>query len=125
MPIINRRSIEKPGNFGDCMKGRIRFMTAITPACAHAYQATCLTRHMLAVPRQNFRLPKLKARYPYLPDDRSTTRTRGNDFRGWAIYTDGGTRVVENEILAGRGVISRSPHGRIDIMFGPVVTTRC
>ena len=121
----HRRSIENPGNFGDCMKGRIRFMTAITPAYAHAYQATCLTRHMLAVPRQNFRQPKLKARYPYLPDDRSTTRTRGNDFRGWSICTDGGTRVVENETLARWSVISRSLHGRIDIMFGPVVTTGC
>ena len=62
----HRRSIENPGNFGDSMKGRIRLMTAITPAYAHAHQATCLTRHMLAIPRQNFRLPKLKARYPYL-----------------------------------------------------------
>ena len=33
----HRRDIENPGNFGDCMKGRIRFMTAITPAYAHAY----------------------------------------------------------------------------------------
>ena len=32
--------------------------------------------------RQNFRLPKPKARYPYLPNARSTTRERGNDFRG-------------------------------------------
>ena len=58
------------------MKGRIRFLTAITPAYAHAYQATCLAQHMPAVPRQNFRLPKLKARYPYLPDDRSLTSKR-------------------------------------------------
>ena len=50
-------------------------------------------------------------------------RERGNDFRGWAINTDGGTRVVDGETLAGWGVISRSPHGRIDVMFGPVVTT--
>ena len=38
-------------------------------------------------------------------------------------YTDGGTRVVDGETLAGRGVISRSTHGRIDVMFCPVVTT--
>ena len=119
----HRQGFENPGNFGDCMKGRIRFMTAITPAYAHAYQATCLTTHMLAVPHQNFRLPKPKTRYPYLPNARSTTRERGNDFRGWAIYTNGGTRVVDGETLAGWGVISRSPHGRIDVMFGPVVTT--
>ena len=81
----HRQGFENPGNFGDCMKGRIRFMTAITPAYAHAYQATCLTRHMPAVPHQHFRLPKLKTRYPYL-NDRTTTRTRGIDFRGWAIF---------------------------------------
>ena len=31
--------------------------------------------------------------------------------------------MVDGETLAGWDVISRSPHGRIDIMFGPVVTT--
>ena len=85
----HRRSIENPGNFGDCMKGRIRFMTAITSAYAHAYQATCLTRHMLAVPRLNFRLPETEAIHPHLPNVRTTTREGG-----WAVYTDGGTRVV-------------------------------
>ena len=119
----HRQGSENSGNFGGCMKGRIRFMTAITPAYAHAYQATCLARHMPAVPQHNFRLPKLKARYPYPPNYRSRTCTRGTDFRGWAIYSDGGTRIVDGETLAGWGVISRSPHGRISVMFGPVVTT--
>ena len=119
----HRQGGENPGNFGDCMKGRIRLMTAITPAHAHAYLATCLARHLPAVPHQNFRLPKLKARYPYLPNARSTTRERGNDYRGWAIYTDGGTRIVDGETLAGWSVISRSPLGRIDVMFHPVIIT--
>ena len=66
---------------------------------------------------------QLKARYPYLPNARPTTRERGHDFSGWAIYTDGSTRVVDGETFAGLGVISRSPNGRIDVMFGPVVTT--
>ena len=118
-----RRSIESSGNFGDCIKGRIRFMTAITSAYAHAYQATCLTRHIPVVPRLNFRLPKPKARYPHLPNVRTTRRERGNDFQGWAINTDGGTRVVDGETSAGWSVIARSPHGRTDIMFGPVITT--
>ena len=118
-----RRSIENPGNLGDSMKGRFLFMTAITPAYAHAYQATCLTRHMPSIPHQNFRLPKPKARYPHLSSLRTTTRERGNDFRGWAIYTDGGTRVVNGETFAGWSIIARSHHGRIDIMFGPVITT--
>ena len=38
-------------------------------------------------------------------------------------HTDGGTRVEDGEILAGRIAIARSLHGRIDIMFGPVITT--
>ena len=40
MAIIDqhRRNADNPGNFGDCMQGRIRFMIAITPTCAHAYQ---------------------------------------------------------------------------------------
>ena len=48
------------------------------------------------------------------------TSERGNRYHGWAICTDGGTRVVDGETLAGWGVISRSLHGRIDVMFGPV-----
>ena len=84
----HRRNIENPGNFGDCMRGRIRFMTAITPASAHAYQLICLTRHVPLVPSQKFRLPAAKARYPHLPNIRSTTREKGNDFQVWAIYAD-------------------------------------
>ena len=108
------------GNFGDCMKGRVHFMTAITPACAHAYQATCLAQHLPGVPHHNFRLPKPTARYPYLPNARSTTRERGNDYRGGFFFSDGGTRVVDGEILAGGGVISRSPRGRIFVLFGVI-----
>ena len=63
----HRRSIENPGNSGDCMKGRIRVMTAVTPAYAHAYQVTCLTRHMHAVPRLNYRLPKPKGQISTSP----------------------------------------------------------
>ena len=51
------------------------------------------------------------------------TRERGNDYRAWAICTDGGTRVVDGEILAGWFVICRFFHGRLDFMFGPVVTS--
>ena len=36
---------------------------------------------------------------------------------------DGGTRVVDGETLAGWSVISRSPRGRIYVMFGPVIIT--
>ena len=51
----HRLNLENPGNFGDCTEGRIRFMTAITPGCAHAYRVTCLTRHRLAIVQHNFR----------------------------------------------------------------------
>ena len=77
------------------MKGRMRFMTAITPAYAHAYQATCLTRRMPAVQSQKFRLPSAKATYLHLTNGRTTTRESSDDFQGWAIYTDGGTRLAE------------------------------
>ena len=107
-------------NSGACLTGRVRFMTAITPAYAHAHQTICLAMHSLGVSHHSFRRPKPKSRYPYLPNDRSSTRELVNDYHGWAIYTDGGTRVVDGEILAGRGVISRSPRGRIFLMFGPL-----
>ena len=87
----HRRNIENPGNFGDCMKGRIRFMTDITPTYAHAYQITCLTRHMPSFQCQKFRTPSAKSRYPHLPNSRTRTRERGNDFQGWDIHTDGGS----------------------------------
>ena len=78
--------------------------------------------HFPGVPHRSFRLPKPKSRYPHLPNDRSITRELGNDYHGWAIETDGGTRVVDGEILAGWSVISRSPRGRIIVLFGPVIT---
>ena len=42
---------------------------------------------------------------------------------GGLFCSDGGTRVVDGETFAGWCVVSRSPHGRIYVMFGPVVTT--
>ena len=118
----HRLKYANTGNFGDCMKGRVRLMTAITPAHAHAYQTMCLAQHFPGVPHHTFRLPKPKSRYPYLPIDRSMTSELGNDYHGRAISTDGGTRVVDGETLAGWGVISRSSRGRIYVMFGPVIT---
>ena len=76
-------------------------MTAIILACAHAYQTMCLAQHFPGVPHHTFRLPKPKSRYPYFPNGRSITSELGNDYHGWATYTDGGTRVVDGETLAG------------------------
>ena len=124
MPITHhRRNIDNPGNLGACKKWRIRFMTAITPAYAHAYQFICLAGHIPAAFPSKFRLPVAKARFPHLPIARATTREKGNDFHGWAIYIDGGTPSADGETLAGWCVVARSLHGRIYVMFGPVVTT--
>ena len=98
-------------------------MTGITPAYAHAYQVTCLTGRLPAVPSQKFRLPAAKARYRHLPNARTATREKSNDFQGWAVYIDGSTRLADGETLARWGAVARSPHGRMDIMFGPFITT--
>ena len=45
----HRRNTNNPGNFGDCMEGRIRLMTAITSTYAHAYQSLCLTGRLFVV----------------------------------------------------------------------------
>ena len=55
----HRLDSENSGNFGDCMSGRVRFMTAITPDYAHAYQTICLGMPFSGVPR-----------YSFLPNDR-------------------------------------------------------
>ena len=38
--------------------------------------------------------------------------------------TDGGTRVVNGETFVGGSVMARFLHGRIEIIFGPVITTK-
>ena len=67
------------------MEGRIRFMTAITLAFAHAYQVTkthaCRPTPQLLAEAQS----QISA---HLPNIRATTRDRGNDFQGWAIYSE-------------------------------------
>ena len=76
---------------------------------------------MPAVLHRNFRLPKAKARHifsTFVPQYVKEAR-----FPTVGHHTDGCTRVVNGKILAVPGVIARSPHGRIGIMFGPVITT--
>ena len=82
--------------------GRVRFMTAITLAYAHAYLIICLGMHSPGVPYHAFRLSRFKFRYPCLPNDRSLSKELGHDYHGC------GTRVVDGETVAGWGVISRS-----------------
>ena len=82
------------GNFGDCLTRRVRFMTAITPAYAYVYQTICLAMHFLGVPPH---LPRSQAhvQVSIFPNDHSNTSEVGNDYHGCAIFTDGGTRVVD------------------------------
>ena len=62
----HRHNANNPGNFEDCMEGRIRSLTAITPRYAHAYQSLCLVVRPFDFPHQRFRLPSVKAKYPNL-----------------------------------------------------------
>ena len=106
--LHHHRNLDNPGHFGHCTEGRIRLRTAITPTYAHAYQSICLAVRTLVVLYQKFRLPAAKARNPNLPNSRTTTRETGNDFQGWAIYTDGGTRVSDGEeTIAGCRAVAR------------------
>ena len=55
-------------SFGNCREERIRFMTAITPTYARAYQSFCLTRCPLVARPPKFLLPATEARYPHHPN---------------------------------------------------------
>ena len=52
--IHHRQNSDSPGIFEDCKQGRIRLMTALAPAHAHAVQAICGGRRAgdILVPRQ-------------------------------------------------------------------------
>ena len=45
----HRHNADNPGKFQGCMEGRIRLVTAITPACVHAHRAVCLARRPLDI----------------------------------------------------------------------------
>ena len=93
-------NLDIPGRFKDCMEERIRLVTAVTPAYAHAYQAICLARRPIDIPCQRFRLPSAKAKYPNLPNIRTITRNNGDDHKGWAVFTVGGTHIIDSETTA-------------------------
>ena len=62
----HRHTANNPGNFEDCMDWRIRFLTAITPRYAHAYQSFCRVGRPFDFSHQRFCLPSVKAKYPNL-----------------------------------------------------------
>ena len=118
-----RLDSENSGNFGDFIKRKDSFNNG-HHSYAHAHQATCLAQHFPGVQHHNFWLPKPKSRYPYLPDDSSITREKEATIVVCGLFV---LMVVFASLmvktLAGWCVISRSPRGRIDVMFGPVITT--
>ena len=74
---------------GDCMKGRIRFITAITAAFAYPDHVICLTR--LCGPESEISF--------------ASCQSQMSDFHGWAIFIDGSTCQM---VCA----VERSHHGR-------------
>ena len=77
----HRHNLDNAGEFGDCMEGRIRLLTAITPSYAHAYQTLCLTRRPYDIPCQRFRLPSAKAKHLNHPNNRTTMREKATTLR--------------------------------------------
>ena len=101
MPIITTaEKLRILENFGDCMKGRIRFMTAITPAYAHAYQVTCLTRHIPDVQNQRYRLLITKAIYAHLTNVPQRAK-EAMIFRDGRSTLTGVPALADGETLAG------------------------
>ena len=72
----HRHNANNPGNFEDCMEGRFRLLTAITPRYAHAYQSFCRVGRPFDFPHQRFRLPSVKAKIRISPNIRTTTRKK-------------------------------------------------
>ena len=57
MHTINTALILQTLGTCDCLTGRVRFMTAITFAYAHAYQTICLAMDFTSVPHRTFHFP--------------------------------------------------------------------
>ena len=98
-------------------------MTAITPTYSRTYQASCLAGRPFVSPIKNVCLLHCQRQLSVsLPNSRTTTHERGNDFQGLAFHT-GGTRSDDGETWAGWGAVARSIDGGIYVMFGLAVTT--
>ena len=99
----HRRNMDNPGNFWDCMKGRIRFMTAITPAYVDAYWLICLTTHIPVVQVRNFvcRLPKPDIRI--FPTSVPRHATKAKISKDGPSTLTGVTRLADGETLAWMG----------------------
>ena len=81
--------------------GLCRLMTALTLAYAHALQSNCLDRRAGGLSVHNFRYRARQANCCQLPLVPTTARLTGVDFRGWSIFTDGGTHANDLEATAG------------------------
>ena len=110
------------GDFGDCLRGRVRFMTAITPAYAHAYQAICLAMHFPGVPRRSSDFPNPSPDIHIFPMIVPLQKNRAMIIMGGLFIQMVVLALWMVKTFAGWSVISRSPRGRIFVLFGPVIT---
>ena len=94
--IINNKASLILGNFGNCMKGRIRFMTGM-----HSFIRSRMSGNM-----SNKTHPCSPASEPpptETQSQKSASRqhpyhnARKKNFQGWSIYIDGCTRVVDGQ----------------------------
>ena len=76
----HRYSTDNLGKVEDCMEGRIRLLTAITPSYAHTYQSLCVTGRSADTPFHRFRSTSAKATYLNLPNNRTSTQEKGDVF---------------------------------------------
>ena len=116
----HRHNADRPGKFEDCMEVRIRLMTAITPAYAHAYQASFLGRRPLDIPLSKV-LPTVcqgqvpePSQHPYHYSEKKVTTTK-----------DGPCSPMEG-LTSLMGSLQQAPaHPMEDFSscFGPVITS--
>ena len=79
------------GIFEDCVQGRMRLMTVLTPAYAHAFHSICVGRRAESILVHNFRLLAPKASVRQLPGSDNDASLRSRLSRG--IFTNGGTHT--------------------------------
>ena len=93
----HRHNRNNPGNFEDSTQGRIRLLTATTPAYAHAFRSEGLGPRAGDFQISNSSLLASNANYRHLPTVRTTTRLASVDFRWWVICTDGKTHTSDGK----------------------------
>ena len=125
MSIISTAKVPRILDFlHDCMKGRIRFYDSYHSRIRHAYQAICLSLSTHVCSPAPFLSPtKAQGEISVFSKWLFHNTWKRQRFSWVVFFSDGGVRVVDGGTFAGWRVISRSTHGRIDVVFGPVDAT--